>query len=73
MVSDRETGELINYDGNSASFEEALTKKINSLMGNPEKLISYGKAGRNRAIDNFSWDSIARDTVDLYQRVLNNL
>ena len=73
VVSDRETGELINYDGNSASFEEALTKKINSLMGNPEKLISYGKAGRNRAIDNFSWDSIARDTVDLYQRVLNNL
>jgi glycosyltransferase involved in cell wall biosynthesis len=40
-------------------------------MLDQEKLKNYGKAGRLRAIANFSWDSIAKETVDLYQRVLN--
>ena len=73
VVIEGETGELINYVSNDALFEGELTEKINSLMGSPDKLTSYGKAGRIRAMNNFSWDSIARDTVDLYQRVLNNL
>ena len=40
-------------------------------MSEPDKLTQYGKAGRLRAISNFSWDSIAKETVALYERVLN--
>ena len=65
------TGELIHYDGQAASFEAKFMERINALMSEPEKLIQYGKAGRVRAISNFSWDSIAKETVALYERVLN--
>jgi starch synthase len=39
-------------------------------MADPEKLTKFGKAGRARAIANFSWDSIAKETVALYQSLL---
>ena len=65
------TGELVHYAGNAAEFEAALTAKINSLMANPDLLRKYGEAGRVRAIDQFSWDSIAQETVALYKSLLN--
>ena len=65
------TGELIHYDGQADSFEVKFTERINALMSEPDKLTQYGKAGRVRAISNFSWDSIAKETVALYERVLN--
>jgi starch synthase len=71
VVANGETGELINYDGDGAKFEASFTSRINSLMAQPDKLLKYGKAGRARAIANFSWDSIAKETVALYQSVLN--
>ena len=64
------TGELVHYEGDAKSFESALTERINALMKDPAKLAQYGKAGRVRAINNFSWDSIAKETVELYERVL---
>ena len=71
VVVDGKTGELVNYQGDGQSFEKSLSTKINALMSDPNLLTKYGKAGRKRAIENFSWDSIAQETVDLYQRVLN--
>ena len=66
VVVDGQTGELIHYSGNAAEFESALTEKINSLMADRDLLRKYGEAGRVRAIDQFSWESIAQETVDLY-------
>ena len=71
VVVDGKTGELVNYQGDGQSFEKSLSTKINALMSDPNLLTQYGKAGRKRAIENFSWDSIAQETVDLYQRILN--
>jgi glycosyltransferase involved in cell wall biosynthesis len=36
-------------------------------MADPAKRIAFGKAGRQRALDVFSWSSIARQTRDLYE------
>ena len=66
VVADGQTGELIHYSGNAAEFEAAFTEKINSLMADRDLLRKYGEAGRVRAIDQFSWESIAQETVDLY-------
>jgi len=66
VVADGQTGELVHYSGNAEEFEAAFTEKINSLMANPDLLRKYGEAGRVRAIDQFSWDQIAQETVDLY-------
>jgi starch synthase len=67
VVIEGETGELIHYSGDASDFESSLSQKINDMMSNPHRLEAYGKAGRKRAITEFSWDSIAKETVKLYQ------
>lgn len=71
VVSDGVTGELIHYSGNATEFEAAFTSKINTLMADRDLLRKYGEAGRVRAIDQFSWDSIAHETVALYESLIN--
>ncbi|MEI6279317.1 MAG: glycogen synthase [Verrucomicrobiae bacterium] len=48
-------------------FAKDLAARINELMADPTKRIAFGKAGRRRAIDVFSWSEIARQTRDLYE------
>ena len=70
VVGDGVTGELVHYSGDAAEFEAAFTAKINSLMIDRDLLRKYGEAGRVRAIDQFSWDSIAHETVALYKSLI---
>ncbi len=70
VVADGQTGELIHYSGVAAEFEAAFTTRINACMSDPELLKKYGKAGRTRAIRQFSWDSIAQETVALYKSLI---
>ena len=70
VVADGVTGELIHYSGNAAEFESAFTEKINTLMADRDLLRKYGEAGRVRAIDQFSWDAIAEETVALYKSLI---
>jgi starch synthase len=43
---------------------------VNDLVRDPARAAAYGQAGRDRAVDEFSWTAIAEQTVDLYRRVL---
>jgi len=70
VVSDKETGELVDYTGNADAFETALTESISRLMAQPELLKKYGVAGRIRAQKHFGWEAVAALTVDLYRRVI---
>ena len=70
VVANRETGELVDYNGDAAPFEKALTQSITRLMAQPELLKKYGVAGRARAQKLFGWDAVAALTVDLYRRVI---
>jgi starch synthase len=70
VVADKETGELVDYNGEAAPFEKALTESIIRLMSQPELLKKYGTAGRARAQKLFGWDAVAALTVDLYRRVI---
>ena len=70
VVADKETGELVDYNGDAAPFEKALTESITRLMAQPELLKKYGTAGRARAQKLFGWDAVAALTVDLYRRVI---
>jgi glycosyltransferase involved in cell wall biosynthesis len=36
-------------------------------MSDPDLRVRFGKAGRRRAEQLFSWKAIARQTLDLYQ------
>ncbi|CAB4671910.1 MAG: glycogen synthase [Actinobacteria bacterium] len=70
VVTHGETGELVDYTGDAAAFERALTQSITVLMSQPQLLVKYGKAGRLRASAHFGWAAVAQATVDLYRRVI---
>jgi len=70
VVASGETGELVHYSGNAAEFEKALAEKANALLANTELLRRYGKAGRVRVLEHFSWDTIAQQTVELYRSLI---
>lgn len=48
-------------------FARDLASRINELMADPARRLAFGKAGRQRAGDLFSWSGIARKTRDLYE------
>ena len=51
-------------------FAQELAARINELVGDPVKARNFGAAGRQRALERFSWTTIANDTVRLYQELL---
>ena len=72
VVEEGVTGDLVNYTGDAKLFQSELSSAIANLILNPGKLFNYGKAGRSRAIADFSWSAIADQTIDLYQEILEN-
>jgi starch synthase len=52
---------------NPEQFSRDLAAKINELMADPALREKFGKAGRKRAEESFSWSSIARQTKALYE------
>jgi len=70
VVADKETGELVNYNGDGPAFEAAFSESITRLMSQPELLKKYGTAGRVRAMSEFGWDAVATATIALYRRVI---
>jgi glycosyltransferase involved in cell wall biosynthesis len=55
---------------NPQQFSRDLAAKINDLMADPAKRERFGKAGRQRAVEKFSWRAIAQQTRDLYQQLV---
>ncbi|WP_091532005.1 glycogen synthase [Microlunatus soli] len=77
VVVDGETGHLVDYDPKRAedptaiaAFEQGLADKINQLTRDPAKAAAFGRAGRQRCIDEFSWAKIAAETVAVYRRAI---
>ena len=79
VVVDGETGLLVPVEFRSddpmtpADPEQLaadLAAGINTLMADPERRAAMGAAGRRRAVERFSWSSIAQQTVALYQGLL---
>ena len=76
VVVDGETGFLVPLEQMEESrfeltsperFARDLAVKINQLMKDPELRKKFGKAGRKRVEEKFSWSAIARKTKALYE------
>lgn len=71
VVSDGVTGTLVHYQADdAATFEANLAAAVNDLVGDAARATSWGKAGRRRAVEDFSWTVVAEQTVELYRSVL---
>ncbi|WP_420175849.1 glycogen synthase [Luteococcus sp. OSA5] len=77
VVVDGETGYLVDYDPARvndgdyiAGFEKTFADRINQLTRDAGLAESFGKAGRQRCIDKFSWELIAKQTVEVYQAAI---
>lgn len=52
-------------------FQKAFAAKINILLEDEALATQMGKAGRERVLKIFSWESIAKTTYDYYQKVID--
>jgi len=75
VVVDGETGFLVPLEqmkespfepANPEKFARDLATRINQLMADPMLREKFGKAGRKRAEEKFSWSAIAQKTKALY-------
>ena len=78
VVADGETGLLVPIeqvpDGSGTPldpdrFTGDLSAAITQLLEDPPRAAAMGDAGRRRAVDHFSWATIAERTVELYRSV----
>jgi starch synthase len=44
--------------------------RVNELLADPKRAEHMGKAGRVRAVGEFSWGAIAEKTIGLYERLI---
>ncbi len=79
VVDDGETGLLVPIapgdDGTGEPrepdrFAADFAERVNALLRDPERAGTMGRAGRRRAIENFSWGAIAEQTVALYDSLI---
>jgi starch synthase len=75
VVVPEETGLLVDLalepgtfePANPTAFSSELAAAINCLGRDPELRAAMGRRGRQRVLDQFSWDAIAETTLDLYR------
>jgi alpha-maltose-1-phosphate synthase len=79
VVVDGETGFLVPIDQMEESpfeprdpekFARDLAARINQLIADPKLCAKFGRAGRWRAEEKFSWAAIAAQTKALYEQLL---
>jgi len=80
IIVEGETGYLIPLESKSRTdfnpinpelFQKEFAKKINLLLEDEALATKMGKAGRERVLKIFSWESIAQTTFNYYQEVIN--
>jgi alpha-maltose-1-phosphate synthase len=70
VVVDGITGSLVHYDvADPTGYQSRLADAVNALVADPEKAERFGRAGRQRCIEEFSWVQVAQQTLDIYRKV----
>ncbi|MFI9011313.1 glycogen synthase [Actinosynnema sp. NPDC053489] len=73
VVDHGRTGLLVHYDEKDVeAYRTALADAVNEVLGDPARAAAFGEAGRARAVEEFSWATVAEQTVAVYEAALNN-
>lgn len=78
VVVDGETGYLVPFEQDLETsfptqpekFAKDLASKLSELLNDADKCKRFGKAGRRRVEEKFSWSAIAAQTIALYRRLI---
>ena len=80
VVADGSTGILVPIDPDPddpygaprdpAAFAASLAEAVNGLLADPARRTAMGRAGRERAVEGFSWAAVAERTRQLYASLL---
>ena len=79
IIVDGETGVLVPFERAGENdfepkepekFSEDLANAVNRLLENPERLKAMGQASRQRVEEKFSWQAVARETLEFYKSLL---
>lgn len=78
VVVDGETGYLVPFEQDLETsfptqpekFAKDLASKLSDLLNDADKCKRFGKAGRRRVEEKFSWSAIAAQTIALYRRLI---
>jgi starch synthase len=66
VVVDGETGILVKYSNDESNFESHLAESISKVMSDRNLATKFGENGRERVVNEFGWDKVARKTIDFY-------
>jgi len=80
VVVDGETGYLVPFEhdpitgfpANPERFARDLAARLSELFADPEKCKRFGRAGRKRVEEKFSWSAIADQTINLYRKLIED-
>lgn len=71
VVVDGETGTLVHYDeSDPEGFERGIAAAVNNMVADRDRAAKVGQAGKKRAEEVFSWENIAKQTVDVYKSLM---
>lgn len=78
VVVDGATGYLVPFDQDTVTgfpvdpdkFSRDLASGINRLLADPETCERFGNAARRRVEENFGWGAVARETIRLYEQLI---
>lgn len=78
VVVDGETGFLVPFEQDPATsfprhpdrFAKDLGTRLAELLADPKRCERFGRAGRKRVEDTFSWSAIADQTIALYKDLI---
>jgi alpha-maltose-1-phosphate synthase len=69
VVVDGVTGYLVPMD-DPAMYAAEFAERVNGLVADPQKARAMGRAGRERAVNDFAWGAIAEQTSALYRALV---
>jgi starch synthase len=81
IVVDGETGILVPFETGGdefgspkdpEAFSRGIAERVNQLLAEPELARRMGAAGRRRALDEFTWEAVAKKTVQVYEQVMGS-
>ena len=70
LVDVGETADAYGTPADREGFARRLADALNGLIADPQTAAAYGRAGRRRVVEHFSWAAIAQQTAEVYRSVL---